>query len=189
MLSQDKSYFNQTIIENNNNNNIFTNNKHRRFFGKKIKLTEWPSKNEINSQKKNEVDIIDYINSRSKVEKNELYQIFKINPSQTEIDLLNSVLKVNPMINIRKRERDYLLRIKIRKTKFTRKFIKLKEAQELRNILLLYSMSNDPKFMMHLTKRNKISEANKKKNNFQNNIIYNNKINNNVHTINLDESD
>ena len=67
------------------------------------------------------------------------------------------------MINIRKRERDYLLRIKIRKTKFTRKFIKLKEAQELRNILLLYSMSNDPKFMMHLTKRNKISEANKKK--------------------------
>ena len=40
----------------------------------------------------------------------------------------------------------------------------MKQAQDLRNILLLYSMINDPKFVLHLTKRNKISEANQKKN-------------------------
>ena len=40
----------------------------------------------------------------------------------------------------------------------------MKQAQDLRNILLLYSMINDPKFILHLTKRNKISEANQKKN-------------------------
>ena len=68
------------------------------------------------------------------------------------------------MINIRKRDKDYLLRIKIRKIKYNKKFKNLKQAQELRNILLLYSMINDPKFVLHLTKRNKISEANQKKN-------------------------
>ena len=68
------------------------------------------------------------------------------------------------MINIRKRDKDYLLRIKIRKIKYNKKFKNLKQAQDLRNILLLYSMINDPKFVLHLTKRNKISEANQKKN-------------------------
>ena len=68
------------------------------------------------------------------------------------------------MINIRKRDKDYLLRIKIRKIKYNKKFKNLKQAQELRNILLLYSMINDPKFVLHLSKRNKISEANQKKN-------------------------
>ena len=68
------------------------------------------------------------------------------------------------MINIRKRDKDYLLRIKIRKIKYNKKFKNLKQAQDLRNNLLLYSMINDPKFVLHLTKRNKISEANQKKN-------------------------
>ena len=74
------------------------------------------------------------------------------------------------MINIRKRDKDYLLRIKIRKIKYNKKFKNLKQAQDLRNILLLYSMINDPKYVLHLTKRNKISEANQKKNKSKNNV-------------------
>ena len=89
---------------------------------------------------------------------------FNINPSFQERQILESIIKKNPMINIRKRDKDYLLRIKIRKIKYNKKFKNLKQAQDLRNILLLYSMINDPKFILHLTKRNKISEANQKKN-------------------------
>ena len=89
---------------------------------------------------------------------------FNINPSFQERQILESIIKKNPMINIRKRDKDYLLRIKIRKIKYNKKFKNLKQAQDLRNILLLYSMINDPKFVLHLTKRNKISEANQKKN-------------------------
>ena len=89
---------------------------------------------------------------------------FNINPSFQERQILDSIIKKNPMINIRKRDKDYLLRIKIRKIKYNKKFKNLKQAQDLRNILLLYSMINDPKFVLHLTKRNKISEANQKKN-------------------------
>ena len=89
---------------------------------------------------------------------------FNINPSFQERQILESIIKKNPMINIRKRDKDFLLRIKIRKIKYNKKFKNLKQAQDLRNILLLYSMINDPKFVLHLTKRNKISEANQKKN-------------------------
>ena len=89
---------------------------------------------------------------------------FNINPSLQEKQILESIIKKNPMINIRKRDKDFLLRIKIRKIKYNKKFKNLKQAQDLRNILLLYSMINDPKFVLHLTKRNKISEANQKKN-------------------------
>ena len=96
---------------------------------------------------------------------------FNINPSNQEKQILESIIKKNPMINIRKRDKDYLLRIKIRKIKYNKKFKNLKQAQDLRNILLLYSMINDPKFILHLTKRNKISEANQKKNKNKNNTI------------------
>ena len=53
---------------------------------------------------------------------------------------LEAIIKTNPMINIKKKDKDYLLRIKIRKIKYNKKFKNLKQAQELRNILLLYSM-------------------------------------------------
>ena len=95
---------------------------------------------------------------------------FNINPSFQERQILESIIKKNPMINIRKRDKDYLLRIKIRKIKYNKKFKNLKQAQDLRNILLLYSMINDPKFVLHLTKRNKISEANQKKNKSKNTV-------------------
>ena len=123
--------------------------KRKKFFGNKIKLIDWGTRGLIGS-KENE---------------------FNIKPSNQERQILESIIKKNPMINIRKRDKDYLLRIKIRKIKYNKKFKNLKQAQDLRNILLLYSMINDPKFILHLTKRNKISEANQKKNKNKNNTI------------------
>ena len=171
--SSDHSNNNFSISKNSTdkvqNNFIF---KKKKFFGQKIKISEWEDKYDFfNNYSKNELDIIEYINNKPKYDKDDLYNKFNINPSQEEMDLLYEILKKNPMINIRKRDRDYLLRIKIKKSKFTKKFQTLKQAQELRNILLLYSMSNDPKFKMHLSKRNKISEANKKKDYIRDNSI------------------
>ena len=163
----------------NNNNNSMTNNdlfnndctkrinelkiKRKKTFGNKIKISEWGSRGLIGT-KENEVDIISYLNKKKKIDRDELCMKFNINPSFQERQILDSIIKKNPMINIRKRDKDYLLRIKIRKIKYNKKFKNLKQAQDLRNILLLYSMINDPKFVLHLTKRNKISEANQKKN-------------------------
>ena len=160
-----------------NNNTYLTNNlykdyskkinelklKRKKVFGNKIKLIDWGSRGLIGS-KENEVDIISYLNKKKKIDRDELCMKFNINPSYQEKQILESIIKKNPMINIRKREKDYLLRIKIRKIKYNKKFKNVKQAQDLRNILLLYSMINDPKFVLHLTKRNKISEANQKKN-------------------------
>jgi len=160
-----------------NNNTYLTNNlykdyskkinelklKRKKVFGNKIKLIDWGSRGLIGS-KENEVDIISYLNKKKKIDRDELCMKFNINPSYQEKQILESIIKKNPMIKIRKREKDYLLRIKIRKIKYNKKFKNVKQAQDLRNILLLYSMINDPKFVLHLTKRNKISEANQKKN-------------------------
>lgn len=162
----------------NNNNNTIANNdiqnnsakivnelklKRKKIFGNKIKLVDWGSRGLIGT-KENEVDIISYLNKKKKIDRDELCMKFNINPSFQEKQILESIINKNPMINIRKRDKDYLLRIKIRKIKYNKKFKNLKQAQDLRNILLLYSMINDPKFVLHLTKRNKISEANQKKN-------------------------
>ena len=137
--------------------------KRKKVFGNKIKIIEWGNRGLI-GEKENEVDIISYLNKKKKIDRDELCLKFNINPSFQERQILESIINKNPMINIRKRDKDYLLRIKIRKIKYNKKFKNLKQAQELRNILLLYSMINDPKFVLHLTKRNKISEANQKKN-------------------------
>ena len=137
--------------------------KRKKVFGNKIKINVWGNRGLI-GEKENEVDIISYVNKKKKVDRDELCMKFNINPSFQERQILESIIKKNPMINIRKRDKDYLLRIKIRKIKYNKKFKNLKQAQDLRNILLLYSMINDPKFVLHLTKRNKISEANQKKN-------------------------
>ena len=162
-------------LPNNSNNNYLINNndstklinelklKRKKTFGNKIKIAEWGSRGLIGT-KENEVDIISYLNKKKKIDRDELCMKFNINPSFQERQILDSIIKKNPMINIRKRDKDYLLRIKIRKIKYNKKFKNLKQAQDLRNILLLYSMINDPKFVLHLTKRNKISEANQKKN-------------------------
>ena len=156
----------------NNYNNMYVNRskqinelrlKRKKGFGNKIKLIDWGTRGLIGS-KENEVDIISYLNKKKKIDRDELCMKFNINPSFQERQILESIIKKNPMINIRKRDKDYLLRIKIRKIKYNKKFKNLKQAQDLRNILLLYSMINDPKFILHLTKRNKISEANQKKN-------------------------
>ena len=144
--------------------------KRKKYFGNKIKLIDWGTRGLIGS-KENEVDIISYLNKKKKIDRDELCMKFNINPSNQERQILDSIIKKNPMINIRKRDKDYLLRIKIRKIKYNKKFKNLKQAQDLRNILLLYSMINDPKFILHLTKRNKISEANQKKNKNKNNTI------------------
>ena len=144
--------------------------KRKKQFGNKIKLIDWGTRGLMGS-KENEVDIISYLNKKKKIDRDELMLKFNINPSNQEKQILDSIIKKNPMINIRKRDKDYLLRIKIRKIKYNKKFKNLKQAQELRNILLLYSMINDPKFILHLTKRNKISEANQKKNKNKNNTI------------------
>ena len=144
--------------------------KRKKTFGNKIKLIDWGTRGLIGS-KENEVDIISYLNKKKKIDRDELCMKFNINPSNQERQILESIIKKNPMINIRKRDKDYLLRIKIRKIKYNKKFKNLKQAQDLRNILLLYSMINDPKFILHLTKRNKISEANQKKNKNKNNTI------------------
>ena len=161
-------------LPNNNNNFLINNNdstkiinelklKRKKTFGNKIKIAEWGSRGLIGT-KENEVDIISYLNKKKKIDRDELCMKFNINPSFQERQILDSIITKNPMINIRKRDKDYLLRIKIRKIKYNKKFKNLKQAQDLRNILLLYSMINDPKFVLHLTKRNKISEANQKKN-------------------------
>ena len=162
---------------NNNNNTYLSNNlykdfskkinelklKRKKVFGNKIKIIDWGSRGLIGS-KENEVDIISYLNKKKKIDRDELCMKFNINPSFQERQILESIIKKNPMINIRKNDKNFLLRIKIRKIKYNKKFKNLKQAQDLRNILLLYSMINDPKFVLHLTKRNKISEANQKKN-------------------------
>lgn len=136
--------------------------KRKKVFGTKIKKSEWEAKNLV-SVKENEVDIISYLNQTKVLDLEDLKYRFNINPTEQEEKLLESIVEKNPMINIRRRDKDFLLRIKIRKTKYNRKFKNVKQAQELRNILLLYSMINDPKFILHLTKRNRISEANQKK--------------------------
>ena len=160
-----------SINNKNNYNNIYIDCskkinelrlKRKKGFGNKIKLIDWGTRGLIGS-KENEVDIISYLNKKKKIDRDELCMKFNINPSFQERQILESIIKKNPMINIRKRDKDYLLRIKIRKIKYNKKFKNLKQAQDLRNILLLYSMINDPKFILHLTKRNKISEANQKK--------------------------
>lgn len=143
--------------------------KRKKVFGNKIKIVDWGSRGLMGS-KENEVDIISYLNKKKKIDRDELCMKFNINPSFQERQILESIIKKNPMINIRKRDKDYLLRIKIRKIKYNKKFKNLKQAQDLRNILLLYSMINDPKFVLHLTKRNKISEANQKKNKSKNTV-------------------
>jgi hypothetical protein len=137
--------------------------KRKKGFGNKIKLIDWGTRGLIGS-KENEVDIISYLNKKKKIDRDELCMKFNINPSFQERQILESIIKKNPMINIRKRDKYCLLRIKIRKIKYNKKFKNLKQAQDLINILLIYSMINDPKFILHLTKRNKISEANQKKN-------------------------
>ncbi len=143
--------------------------KRKKVFGNKIKKVDWGSRGLMGS-KESEVDIISYLNKKKKIDRDELCMKFNINPSFEERQILESITKKNPMINIRKRDKDYLLRIKIRKIKYNKKFKNLKQAQDLRNILLLYSMINDPKYVLHLTKRNKISEANQKKNKSKNNV-------------------
>jgi hypothetical protein len=177
IISSSPSTINNNNNNVNNNNNYMTNNiyidcskkinelrlKRKKIFGNKIKLKDWGTRGLIGS-KENEVDIISYLNKKKKIDRDELCMKFNINPSFQERQILESIIKKNPMINIRKRDKDYLLRIKIRKIKYNKKFKNLKQAQDLRNILLLYSMINDPKFILHLTKRNKISEANQKKN-------------------------
>lgn len=169
---------NMTNINNYLNNSLYDCSKRvsefklkrKKQFGNKIKLIDWGTRGLIGS-KENEVDIISYLNKKKKIDRDELCMKFNINPSNQERQILESIIKKNPMINIRKRDKDYLLRIKIRKIKYNKKFKNLKQAQDLRNILLLYSMINDPKFILHLTKRNKISEANQKKNKNKNNTI------------------
>ena len=174
-LKENVSFSPPSSINNNNtiaNNDIQNNSakivnelklKRKKIFGNKIKLVDWGSRGLIGT-KENEVDIISYLNKKKKIDRDELCMKFNINPSFQEKQILESIINKNPMINIRKRDKDYLLRIKIRKIKYNKKFKNLKQAQDLRNILLLYSMINDPKFVLHLTKRNKISEANQKKN-------------------------
>ena len=161
-----------SVNNKNNYNNIYVDCskkinelrlKRKKGFGNKIKLIDWGTRGLIGS-KENEVDIISYLNKKKKIDRDEICMKLNINPSFQERQILESIIKKNPMINIRKRDKDYLLRIKIRKIKYNKKFKNLKQAQDLRNILLLYSMINDPKFVLHLTKRNKISEANQKKN-------------------------
>ena len=167
-LSPVPSIHNNDYLSNNTNENFteIINElklKRKKVFRNKIKINEWDNRGLI-GEKENEVEIISYLNKKKKVDPDELCMKFNINPSFQERQILESIIKKNPMINIRKRHKDYLLRIKIRKIKYNKKFKNLKQAQDLRNILLLYSMINDPKFVLHLTKRNKISEANQKKN-------------------------
>ena len=167
-LSPVPSIHNNDYLSNNTNENFteIINElklKRKKVFRNKIKINEWDNRGLI-GEKENEVEIISYLNKKKKVDPDELCMKFNINPSFQERQILESIIKKNPMINIRKRDKDYLLRIKIRKIKYNKKFKNLKQAQDLRNILLLYSMINDPKFVLHLTKRNKISEANQKKN-------------------------
>ena len=179
LLNDNISLSPPSSINNNLNNNLckdFSKKiyelrlKRKKVFGNKIKIIEWGNRGIIGT-KENEVDIISYLNKKKKIDRDELCMKFNINPSFQEKQILESIIKKNPMINIRKRDKDYLLRIKIRKIKYNKKFKNLKQAQDLRNILLLYSMINDPKFVLHLTKRNKISEANQKKNKNKKDIL------------------
>ena len=138
---------------NNNNNTYLSNNlykdfskkinelklKRKKVFGNKIKIIDWGSRGLIGS-KENEVDIISYLNKKKKIDRDELCMKFNINPSFQERQILESIIKKNPMINIRKRDKDYLLRIKIRKIKYNKKFKNLKQAQDLRNIIFIYNL-------------------------------------------------
>ena len=131
--------------------------KRKKIFGTKVKKCEWKTKNLLSSsEKEKEVDIINYLKRTKNFDFKDLRNRFNINPSKEEEAILENIVGKNPMINIRRRDKDFLLRVNIRKINYSAKFRNIKNAMELRNILLLYSMINDPRYILHLSKRNKI---------------------------------
>lgn len=153
-----------TSISKDDDSMYFLNKKKKRFFGKKIKISEWDNYNDVDIPSNlEEPNVLDYINSHKNISISELKKLLKVQSTEDEIQGLNEILEINPMMNIRKRENDYLLRIKIKRGKINRQFNNLNTAKEFRNLLLLYAISNDKNFKMHLKKRNKISEANQLK--------------------------
>lgn len=114
--------------------------------------------------------IID-INSGQEIEKSStlVQKKNEINDNkESPSELLQKILSTNPNINIIEKYGTYLLRIKINKKNYSQKYHSLSEAREARNKLLLLSMENDPKYYIHLMRRNTISIRNKirhKKNN------------------------
>lgn len=136
---------------------------HKKMFGKKIKIRDWKIFNDFDIPDLiGEEDIVEFCKSQKIIDNIQLVEKFKIKPKEKEINLLKSIVNANPLLNIRKRENDFLLRIKIKRKKLIKKFKNLPQAQEIRDILLYYSIANDPNFKSHLLKRNKISEANKR---------------------------
>ena len=71
--------------------------KRKKVFGNKIKLIDWGTRGLIGS-KENEVDIISYLNKKKKVDSEELCMKFNINPSFQERQILESIIKKNPMM-------------------------------------------------------------------------------------------
>ena len=79
--------------------------------------------------------------------------------------LLDKILEENPNINIIGKKGHYLMRIKVNKRNIAEKYATLEDARKARNRYLLLSMENDPKFYIHLMRRNTISIHNKIKKN------------------------
>lgn len=79
--------------------------------------------------------------------------------------LLDKILEGNPNINIIGKKGHYLMRIKVNKRNIAEKYATLEDARKARNQYLLLSMENDPKFYIHLMRRNTISIHNKIKKN------------------------
>lgn len=95
--------------------------------------------------------------STSVQKKNDINNDNKYSPSE----LLEKIVSINPNINIIEKYDTYLLRMKINKKNYSQKYHSLSEAREARNKLLLLSMENDPKYYVHLMRRNSISIRNK----------------------------
>lgn len=101
----------------------------------------------------NEFPIINTISNTTEIEKKEL----------SHQEVLDKILKENPEMNIISRKGTYLVRVKVKSSTFMKRFDSLKEAETIRNKMLLLSMKDDPKYYIHMMRRLAISKNNKQK--------------------------
>ena len=113
-----------------------------------------------------DINTTEHVNNNNEIKENEEQRPRESEEKRKEHQaLLDKILEGNPNINIIGKKGHYLMRIKVNKRNIAQKFATLEEARKERNKYLLLSMENDPKFYIHLMRRNTISIHNKVKKN------------------------
>lgn len=90
-------------------------------------------------------DIVSFIRGKRDIDLDELIIKFSKFPSYLERKIVSHFIRRNPMINIRKRAQDFLLRIVVDNKKLLKGFQILKKAQAIRNILCFYFLLKQKK--------------------------------------------